>query len=423
MALHLALFAVSGFLALAIVEKFFPKTVGYGIVVLLFFGLTFDDRPDGLAYVFGLGALWLVAQQISEDRFCLGTAIGLLLALLLGLYTSIIVGAYFFGVGFLACALAYLWRRNLYWFAPFIAAAVLFAIIAFSIAGLEPRWWAGFMESARQQSVMSTGFHAPHRNDIFKLVRTAPVFLLGLAALPLLASRRKEIFSRESVWLALVTGIFVVGWVLLLVAVTLLAPTYVSYAIFTQIILAAGLLALAQTYFPERAFLLRAAVLGCVLLVSIRAAGMTTWGVACAWKNSYQSAQTTLRKELEPFVISDQTVLVSSAFLYGAADMGVKNAINCDWYFDHAHWTNNAQIEGLMRLQPPKMVLTQFDYYRSFVIPLEQLRQRPDLVEIRVRDLAAVPVPDANPSLQRVVQHISWAPVIVDLDWKKAPLH
>jgi hypothetical protein len=67
-------------------------------------------------------------------------------------------------------------------------------------------------------------------------------------------------------------------------------------------------------------------------------------------------------------------------------------------------------------------VLTQFDYYRSFVTPLGKLRQRPELVEIHMRDLAGVRVPDAIASLHRVVQHISWAPVIVDLNWKSPPL-
>jgi hypothetical protein len=168
--------------------------------------------------------------------------------------------------------------------------------------------------------------------------------------------------------------------------------------------------------------LLQVVLAGCVLLVSVRAIGMTTWGVACAWKNSYRSAQAAMQAELQPLATSGRPVLVSSAFLYGAVDMGITNALHSVWYFDHAKWATNIQMEALARLQPPKLVLTQFDYYRGFVTPLEQLRQRPDLVEIRVRNLAAVPVPDANLSLQRVVQHISWAPVIVDLDWKKTPL-
>jgi hypothetical protein len=362
----------------------------------------------------------LVARQISEAVFRAETAAGLLLVLLLGLYTSVIVGAYFFGAGFLACAMTWLWRRKVFVFAPFLAAAAVFAVITFFIAKTEPRWWAGFMESAREQSVMTAGFHWPHAGDVLKLIRTAPVFLLGVVALPWLAARRREVFSRESVWLALAVGIFVMGWLLLVADLTLLAANYVTYVMFTQILFAAALLALAQKYFPERERWQRLALLTGVLLVSIRAAGMTTWGVACAWNNSYQNTQAVLRTELGPFTKSDRPVLVSSAFLYGAAELGVKNPIHSDWYFDHASWTENAETDGLARLRPARLVLTQFDYYRSFVLPLEKLRQHPELVKIRVRNLAVVRPPDAIPALQRVVQHISWAPVIVDLDWKYA---
>jgi hypothetical protein len=42
---------------------------------------------------------------------------------------------------------------------------------------------------------------------------------------------------------------------------------------------------------------------------------------------------------------------------------------------------------------------------------------RPELAAIRVTDTARVPVPDGSPALQKVVQHISWAPVIVELSW------
>lgn len=421
MAMHVALFAVSSFLTVLIVQKFFPSDSRYALAILLLFGLTFDDRPEGLAYVFGMWVLWLVACMISSTRFRIGIALGLSGMLLLCLYTSVIVGAYFFGVGFLTCASALVWRRNFYWFAPFAVVAALFALITFSITKLEPLWWAGFMESARQQSVMTSGFHLPHGADVLKMIRTAPVFLLGLAALPMLLARRTEIFSQERPWLALAAGVFVMGWAVLVASVTLLAASYVSYTIFTQVILAAGLLALAGKYFPRREAWIRIGMAACVLLVSIRAIGMTTWGVACAWKNSYRDTRSVLDAELRPYVESDRPVLISSAFLYQAAEMGVKNAIHCDWYFDHANWTNNAQMAGLIRCQPTKLVLTQFDYYRGFEQPLEQLQSHPELVSIRVRDLARMRTPDASPSLQRIVQHISWAPVIVDLDWKKPP--
>jgi hypothetical protein len=233
--------------------------------------------------------------------------------------------------------------------------------------------------------------------------------------------RRKEVCSQESSWAALMVGIFLMGWIMLAASVTLLVANYVNYTIFTQIILAAGLMVFCQKYLSRMERLLQASMVVCVLLVSIRAIGMTTWGAACAWKNSYQSTEAVLQTELAPYAKSDQPVLVSSAYLYKAADIGVKRPVHSDWYFDHAHWTNNAQANALISLRPPRLVLTQFDYYRSFVLVVEQLGQESNLVQIQVRNMAAVRPPDSFPSLQKAVQNISWAPVIVDLDWKAPP--
>lgn len=418
MALHVALFAVAGFLALSAVKNFFPAATGYALVPLLFFGFTFDDRPEVLAYCFGMGSLWLVGQSIRDGATWRTTA-GIALALLGTLYTSCIVGALYFGAGFLAVAVTWLQGRKLFPFAPFIAAAVLFVLGVWAIARFEPLWWAGFQENARIQPVVNTGLHAPGPGELLKLARTAPVFLVALGLLPFLFARRQEIISRSGPWLPLVAGIFLMGWVMLLADLTLLAANYVGHVLFVQILLAAGLLALAENYFPDRKRSLRAVLLGCGLLISVRAIGMSTWGLACAWKNSYQSTQAVLRTELEPFVKTNTPVMLSSAFLYRATAMGVTTPIYCDWYFDHAHWTNHAQVSALIRYQPAKLVLTQFDFHRAFVPVIAELRQQPGLVEIQVRDFAAVRTPDSIPSLQRVVQNISWAPVIVDLAWKK----
>ena len=425
MVLHLVLFAIAASVTLAIVQKFFPAAGGYALATLLFFGFTFGDRPEDLAYVLGLGSLWLGLRQISRVKAVATDATVITLLLVLMLYTSPIVGAYFFGIGFLTSMMAWWGRRRMILLVPFFAAAGLFVMITFMIARTEPRWWAGFMESSRQQSVMSVGFHAPRLLDLIKLARTAPVFLVGLLLLPLVVARRKEIFSGWAMedsgkvaWLPLVAAIFIGGWGLLVVDMTLLAANYVGYVLYTQVILAAGMLALAPKLLPKREGMLRVLLLGCVLLISVRAVGMTTWGAACAWKNSYGSTHETLRTELAPYAKSDALVLVSSAFLYSAAEFGVKNAVNSDWYFDHATWTNDADLIALVRLRPQKLALTQFDYYRSFAALLERLRDRPEIADIRVCDFAGVRTPDSIPSLQRVVQHISWAPVMVDLEWR-----
>jgi len=78
----------------------------------------------------------------------------------------------------------------------------------------------------------------------------------------------------------------------------------------------------------------------------------------------------------------------------------------------------DADYDSLVAMRPTKIILTQFDYYRSFVSMEQRLRSHPELVEVHVRNDAVIKPPDASPSLQRIVQHISWAPVIVDLAWK-----
>ena len=61
------------------------------------------------------------------------------------------------------------------------------------------------------------------------------------------------------------------------------------------------------------------------------------------------------------------------------------------------------------------------EYGLVFCSLSEAVREHPELVTVRVRNLAQVRPPDAIPALSRVVQHISWAPVIVDLEWKNSP--
>ena len=417
MSLHFVLFALAGALTLMILKRFFPSPTGLALPVLLFFGITFNDRPEDLAHVFGLMSLLQVGRQISREGRSLSLAAGISLALILTLYTSVIVGAYYFGVGFLACAAAWWWGKRSWIYAlPFATVTLLFAVITATIAKVEPLWWHGFLENATKQSVVG-GFHTPRGMDLLKLIRSAPVFLLALAFAPVIAPRLGKLPAGDRTWLYLLAGIFIMGCVLLLIDLTLLAPDYIFYVLFTQVLLAAGLLWLLEKLFPDRQTW-RRIFLGCALLVSIRAVGMTFWGATCAWQNSYASSQAVLRRELEPFVKSPAPVVISSQFLYGAREMGVQNPIHSDWYYDRALTAPPADWDGFVRLRPTRLVLGQFDYYRAFVPLLARLRQHPELVTFQVRDLARVRPPDAIPALSRVVQHISWSPVIVDLDWK-----
>ena len=65
-----------------------------------------------------------------------------------------------------------------------------------------------------------------------------------------------------------------------------------------------------------------------------------------------------------------------------------------------------------------KLVLTQFDYYRRYKLILAGLQASQVPVEITVENTARVRSPDSYERFQQVVQHISWAPVVVTLSWK-----
>jgi hypothetical protein len=301
-------------------------------------------------------------------------------------------------------------------FFPYVGAAVGFGLITASIAHFTPLYWHGFLENARQTPVLSIGFHRPQPVEVVKLIRTAPVFLLVAVLLPVLVPRIRKLPLEP--WLCLFGGVFIMGSILLMADMVLLAPNYVMYVLLIQVILAAGLIRISGVLFPGKSRFVSVAVLGCALLLSVRAAGMSTWGVLCAMHNSYGQTRQTLKTELEPFSQTNAPVIISSPFLYSALEFGVRHPIHFDWYFDRVSPDRDADYESLVSMRPTKIIVTQFDYYRSFVSVEQRLRNHPELVEVRVRNDAIIKPPDASPSLQRVVQHISWAPVIVDLDWK-----
>ncbi|MGC9944089.1 MAG: hypothetical protein ABSE48_19855 [Verrucomicrobiota bacterium] len=415
MAMHLVMFGIDAWLALVILKHFFPAETNYAWAALLLFGITFNDRPEDLAHIFGLSSLWLVNRQIAGTRHDARVAGATFLALLFTLYTSLVVGAVYFGAGFFASAMAWWFQRKKFLVLPFFLAAASFVAILFWVIEVHPLWWQGFLENGEKQSVVG-GFHAPRALDLVKLVRTVPVFLAATATLPWVWARRRQLTAEP--WLLVAAGCFVMGVITLCLAMTFVSPNYVGYAVYLEIIVAAGLLALVDRISPNARRLPQILILGCVLLVGVRAVGMTTWGAACAWNNSYWQTRKELRVELAPFVNSDAPVVISSAYLYSSLAFGVKHPIHADWYFDRGVNARDQDFQGMKKLRPPKLVLTQFDYYRGFGDVLNKLRQHPELVAVTVRDETKVRTPDSIPSMQRILQNISWAPIIVDLDWK-----
>jgi hypothetical protein len=416
---HFVLFALASLLTLVILRVAFPGRPQQALAVLCLFGITFGDRPEDLAHVFGLGAMLVTALwQVGRVHALAGQ---IALALLGALYTSPVVGAFYFGATFLAHAAGWLLGRRRFPFAAFAAVMALFVSITLFVAKGYPLLWRGFLENTAQTPLQTTGFRIPAAVEILKLARTAPVFLLAAACLPFLLARRKCLAigtDADVAWLSLTAGIGVTGGLLLVVSMALLSANYVVYVLFAQVLLAGGLLAVAGGFPTAARRSFYGALACCLALLSVRAAGMIIWGAACSCDVSLHRARAIIRDELQAYANSGERVVVSSAFLYDAAQSGVRGAVHSDWTRDRRQDGPDADLQGLVRLRPPKLLLTQFDFYRSYANTIEQLRQRPDLAAVRVVDTAAVRAPDSIPALQRVVQHISWAPVIVTISWK-----
>jgi hypothetical protein len=159
----------------------------------------------------------------------------------------------------------------------------------------------------------------------------------------------------------------------------------------------------------------RQAFAALAILAGARAIGLTTWGVVCAADVNQRAATGIVHNSLAQ-IPAGSTVVLSSAYLYGETGNSRIRAIHPDWIAPYRHKTD--VVDCFVTLRPARLILTQFDYYRGCGTIIPQLRNRKDLVEVRVTDFAKVRPPDSIASVQRIVQHISWAPVIVDLDWR-----
>jgi hypothetical protein len=209
----------------------------------------------------------------------------------------------------------------------------------------------------------------------------------------------------------------VVGVLLAAGCVSVVTPNWVVAAIYFQPLLVGLFLASLETLTMGRLSIMGTALVAVLpaCLAAIRAVGMSTWGVACAADVSYGSAIQQVRAELQGISPGTKVVL-SSAYLYEAA-----RATNGFWIHEDyptAPKSGESFADSMRRLKVRELILTQFDYYRRYQPVLEELRAGSDPVGIKVVDSAHVRSPDGYRKLRQVLQHISWAPIIVVLDWK-----
>ena len=390
--LHVGLFAVFAGLALAVLRHLGVAARAANLGGLFLLGITFHDRPDSVAQVLGLFAFycWIRAWRLPAAVLLAATAL-----------TSLHIGAmYAAAVWWFAVSAR---RENGTW--PVALPFVVATVFALAVGGIFLRWpqaWAGFREHLAVTPSLA-GLRWPEWDVLAKVGRTVPgLLLLGTWAV-VAGARRPSGLSPALRALALPALGVVAG------ALFVLAPNYVQAAAYPQVLVVAlAWPALVEAGAPARLRpIAHAVVVGGVALVSIRAVGLSTWGVACAIDVGAPAAirrvQQVVRAQPDR-----STALVSSAYLYSLAGDSRVACVLADW---PGAWT-----EGEAR--PTCLVLTAYDYYRRYQRELDALVARGVVTITGVEQQGTVPPPDAFPRWQRVVQHVAWAPVIVRLEWR-----
>jgi hypothetical protein len=428
MMLHLILTGVYMLLLLAIFKRLqvpgWCVCLAGGYLLLL----TFHDRPDSLAHVLGMLAVYcwirsrssLGGEAKANMRGNCWTWL-MVLFVILCLCTGLQIGGIYFLTIWIGMVITSLIGKEKFPLLPMTVMSIIPVLLVAMIKIAFPHLWEGFLEHARQTPSL-TGLRIPHIEEILKVARTVPGLILVVIFLPWTwFTQRRALEAPSALRYQMVLVSMLAGGLAVVVACLLiLTANTIAIANYLQPLIVGSYLALCVLCFNGKRWL-RIQVVGFVLLMmvgSIRAIGMTTWGLACAMDVGYPTAIHRTRQELDQQP-PGSTVVLSSAYLYEAARHKKINWIHSDWMVRASHNGSTSDLQGLVALKPGELILTQFDYFRRYQSVLAQLKSDPHIKEIRVVNTARTPAPDSFKRLQKVVQHISWAPVVVNLSWKE----
>ena len=410
--LHVVLLGVFALTVLRILRQLQVSARAANLAGLFLFGITFHDRPDTLAHALGALAILALVRGMTWP----GSAF-----LLLTFCTSLQIGGiYALWIAALILGSVWLGRHKFPWAQAGLFMATLIGLVALVKFG-HPHWWEGFREHVRITPSF-TGLRVPRADDVLKVLRTTPGILLVFAGLMVLFAQRsnlREQLSRSPQLLVACCG-SIAALALVAGCLLILTPNAIHIAGYLQpVIVGCFLGAVGSESVRSKHDRLVLIVFGAAAVVtSVRAMGMTTWGWSCARDVSYAQALTHLNRELDS-IPAGGTVFVSSAYLYETA-----LRTNITWI--HSDWPNQASsydngLSAIAELKPAKLILTQFDYYRRFEPVVAEFQRQRKEVEVHLTNLARVQPPDAQPATRKIIQHISWAPVIVEFSWPQTP--
>ncbi len=427
MIMHLVLFGVYMLILLAIFRRLQTPAWCVNIAGAFLLLITFHDRPDSLAYVLGMAAVyaWICSRKMLGGEQSAAQSARwtwmMVVFVILCLATSLQIGAIYFFWMWVGMVATTLLGKEKFPTVPMVVMSVAPVALIIFVKLAFPHLWTGFMEHARQAPSL-TGLRHIYFDELLKVGRTVPGIILAALLLPLLWLKQRPgsdspIAVRHELVLipALLTGFAVVAACLfLLVANAVVIANYLQPLIVASYLTLCGAVFAghSRVRFQTNLFLIA------LLIGSIRAVGMSTWGLACASDVSYASAIHRVSDELSNRPAGFKAI-ISSAYLYEAARHTNVTGIHSDWMQKAKGGSFTTDLEAFEALKPDGLVLTQFDYYRKYKQILENAKSDPNLAQMRIENLAKTPAPDSIPLLHRVVQHISWAPVVVELSWRK----
>ncbi|MDB6018943.1 MAG: hypothetical protein JWR19_3432 [Pedosphaera sp.] len=427
MALHIFLIGIYMVLLLAIFRRL--QTPGWcvqlaGAFLLL---ITFHDRPDTVAHVMGMLAIYswvrsrrILSEGLADNRISRWNWLTVV-CVVLTIATSLQIGGVYFLWVFLGTALACYAGKERFPIVPMAAMAAAPIVLVLMVKTFLPLPWEGFVEHARQTPFI-TGFRALSWQEVLKVVRSVPgILLVTILLCWSWFTRRRELMAAMATRPGIIMLPALLGSLGVVAAcLTILSANIVgNIPIYLQPLIVACYLAL---FGPLVASKLQSRLqVGCfvlmVLLGSVRAVGMSTWGIVCARDTSYASVMRRVAKELESHPTGTE-VVISSPFLYEAALHQNIKPIHSDWLVRVWRDQQPDDARALVARKPAQLILSQFEYYRRYQGILEKVKSDPQLGSMEIENTAKTPSPDSFKSIQRVLQNVSWAPVIVNLTWK-----
>ena len=390
------------------------------------FLITFHDRPDGLAQLLGMLAVycWVrattAATQVPFASPGSGWTAAMATCSVLALCSSLQIGGIYLVIIWAGQLLGW-WQASQRIRYVALGCTVLFPIALVLLVKLaRSDLWNGFLEHAKQTPSL-TGLRMPKFDELLKVIRNAP----GVIAVTLILGwlwrswlRGRSTSSEENRFFVVALSCLLGALAVVAACLAILTPNLVGIANYLQPVIVGCSLAFvaAAVRIPRAIALLKAGFLCLALFGSIRAIGMSTWGLACASDMGYEASLDRIRSELGS-IPRGGTVVVSAAYLYETARHDEFRWIHSDWL--HKLGTGQSgESQALLELKPTKILLTQFDYYRRYFWILAEVQSHPDLVEVKIEQTTRIPSPDSFKPIQKVVQHICWAPVVVTLTWR-----